>query len=288
MERDKINEYQWLDAATRGIRFGPDRAAVRAELAAHLEDKQADLRRIFPDIPPEEAEQRALEAMGDPEEIGRELAKIHKPWLGYLWRVSQVCLLAVAVWLGVLVWNGGADALFWQTGSAFPEETGGVGGFLARSVFSAERVSSVPLPRQQSVRNGEYTFTVEEGTLWTPEGEGSDHVDVQYDQAVHLKLRVEWRRPGELPAAEFDRAVWAQDELGNRYLSLEEYYYSRGNPRWGELQVLRSGIRGCTPLSADYEILVPVCSREAERLELRYTRGGADVTIPIVLRGDQE
>ena len=40
---------QWLDAATRGIRFGPDRRAVRAELEAHLEDKALDLQRIFPD-----------------------------------------------------------------------------------------------------------------------------------------------------------------------------------------------------------------------------------------------
>ena len=28
--------------------------------------------------------------MGDPGEIGRELAKIHRPWLGYLWRCSQI------------------------------------------------------------------------------------------------------------------------------------------------------------------------------------------------------
>ena len=40
----------WLDTAVRGIRFGPDRRAVRSELAGHLEDKAADLRRIFPDL----------------------------------------------------------------------------------------------------------------------------------------------------------------------------------------------------------------------------------------------
>ena len=56
---------QWLDEAVKGIRFGPDRAAVRAELEAHLEDKQADLRRIFPDMTAEEAETRTLEDMGD-------------------------------------------------------------------------------------------------------------------------------------------------------------------------------------------------------------------------------
>ena len=40
----------WLDRAAGLIRFGPDRAEVRAELRAHLEDKTADLRRIFPDM----------------------------------------------------------------------------------------------------------------------------------------------------------------------------------------------------------------------------------------------
>lgn len=99
MERDHFNEYRWLDAATRDIRFGPDRKAVRAELYAHLEDKRADLRRIFPDISPEEAERRAVESMGDPEEIGRELAKLHKPWLGYLWVVSRVLAVAACLWL---------------------------------------------------------------------------------------------------------------------------------------------------------------------------------------------
>ena len=56
MERDQMNGFQWLYIATRGIRFRPDREAARAELAAHLEDKQADLQRIFPDLSPEEAE----------------------------------------------------------------------------------------------------------------------------------------------------------------------------------------------------------------------------------------
>ena len=82
MERDQMNGFQWLYIATRGIRFRPDREAARAELAAHLEDKQADLQRIFPDLSPEEAERRAVESMGDAWEVRKQLAKIHKPWLG--------------------------------------------------------------------------------------------------------------------------------------------------------------------------------------------------------------
>ena len=50
MEKKGAAALRWLDTAVKGVRFGPDRAAVRAELEAHLEDKEADLRRIFPDM----------------------------------------------------------------------------------------------------------------------------------------------------------------------------------------------------------------------------------------------
>ena len=72
---------RWLDTAVSGIRFGLDRKEVRAELEGHIEDKMADLRRVFPDIPPDEARDRALSSMGNPEELKEELARVHRPWL---------------------------------------------------------------------------------------------------------------------------------------------------------------------------------------------------------------
>lgn len=90
---------QWLDTATAGVRFGPDRRAVSEELAAHLEDKAADLRRIFPDMTEDEVWERATSEMGDPAEIGKALARLHKPWLGYLWRASQVLMAVGFLWL---------------------------------------------------------------------------------------------------------------------------------------------------------------------------------------------
>ena len=98
MDRQLNRMQQWLDTAVGGIRFRPDRKAVREELQAHLEDKAADLRRIFPDMTGEEAAERAVEEMGDAAEIGTELARLHKPWLGYLWTASRVLLgLALAL-----------------------------------------------------------------------------------------------------------------------------------------------------------------------------------------------
>ena len=66
-----------------------------------MEDKAADLQRIFPDISREEAEERTLSEMGDPAEIGKKLARIHKPWLGWLWQFSRFLALAALLLLAV-------------------------------------------------------------------------------------------------------------------------------------------------------------------------------------------
>ena len=96
---DKRNTPQsWLDTAVSGIRFGPDRARVRIELLQHMEDKASGLQRSFPDIDPLEAQERAITAMGDPEEVRAALAKVHKPWLGWLWQASRV-----ALWVAVCI-----------------------------------------------------------------------------------------------------------------------------------------------------------------------------------------
>ena len=42
-----MGSYSWLNIATSGIAFGPDREAVRQELQQHIEDKAMDLARIF-------------------------------------------------------------------------------------------------------------------------------------------------------------------------------------------------------------------------------------------------
>lgn len=86
----------WLTTAVSGIKFPYDREEVRQELADHFEDKTYDLMRIFPDISSERAEEMALERMGDAEEMKEELARIHKPFAGYLWAVS-IWLLMLAV-----------------------------------------------------------------------------------------------------------------------------------------------------------------------------------------------
>ena len=108
-----MNRNYWLDAATREIRFGPDRRRVRQELEDHILDRiEAAKDRGLSD---HEAEEAAVEAMGDPGPVARELGRLHRPWLGYLWRASQVLLVVLALCIAANwtyfrnFWNSGPD-----------------------------------------------------------------------------------------------------------------------------------------------------------------------------------
>ena len=97
-----MNVEHWLSVATAEIRFPPDQKAVRRELEGHLEDKKAAYlaqgRTLF------EAETAATEDMGDPEELAKELGRIHRPWWGYIWRASKVLLILVLIMTVTELW----------------------------------------------------------------------------------------------------------------------------------------------------------------------------------------
>lgn len=97
MERKDERLERWLDMATRKIGYRPDRSAVRRELAEHLEDKISDLEGRWPDMAWEEARDRALDQMGDPAEIGRNMSKIHNPWWGWALDICHVVLTIMVV-----------------------------------------------------------------------------------------------------------------------------------------------------------------------------------------------
>ena len=186
---------QWLDRATAGIRFKPDREEVRAELEAHLEDKALDFQRIFPSLTEEEAQERAAAEMGDPEEIGRELAKLHKPWLGYLWRASQITL-GVVLAVGVCQIGG----WLWTQVTA-PNVGGTQDSWAVEIPFSGGTVQA-----------GKYTIQAE-GTLCLLE-EGDDLGT----------LEVAWRAssPRFWESPSYNEYWWAEDDQGNVYISRAE------------------------------------------------------------------
>ena len=101
-----------------------ERASVREEIDGHIEDHMADLLAL--DYPEDLAEQRALSAMGDPEEVGKAISRQYSPfWLaaGRL-AAAALVLLALMVLTNAQSWAGlMADNLQarWAPGSAVPE-----------------------------------------------------------------------------------------------------------------------------------------------------------------------
>ncbi|MGI6627929.1 MAG: hypothetical protein ACOX4K_06245 [Bacillota bacterium] len=86
------NEFEnWCEKACSYIRFKPDRQAVKQELLWHMEDKREAMSTTerAGKGAGEEIEKAVIEAMGDAHEIGKALAKEHKPWLGWIWLASR-------------------------------------------------------------------------------------------------------------------------------------------------------------------------------------------------------
>ena len=98
---------QFCDQVVRRVRWFPARGAIAAELRAHLEDHAAAL--MERGIPEEEAAEQAVAAMGDPEELGRQLNRAHPPLLCFSVLVTNIilALLFIAFSFALIsqVWN---------------------------------------------------------------------------------------------------------------------------------------------------------------------------------------
>lgn len=97
-----------------------ERAAVRAEIDAHMEDHVCDLLDLG--YSPELAEERTMSFMGDPEEVGRELDKQYP--LGWL-AVGRMALtltvaLCIAAFLGAGMLLNAWDSITYRV---FPPES---------------------------------------------------------------------------------------------------------------------------------------------------------------------
>lgn len=100
---------QWLDTATSQIRFPPDRKRVWLELEDHMLDRIDAARERGMDW--QEADDAAIEAMGDPEPLARELGRLHSPWLGRLWYLSRVLAISALILLVL----GSVSGDFWSS-----------------------------------------------------------------------------------------------------------------------------------------------------------------------------
>lgn len=221
MEIQYKSPEDWLDTAVSGIRFAPDREEVREELRAHISDKMDDLERIFPGIPPGELRERALAGMGDPEELRTALARVHRPWLGYLWRASQVLLAATVLlaawnWAGIgRVFSGGSATNYREKREEYRER---FPDSLEESAPERNRVLAVGAGTGP-VTAGDYTFSVTRASLFRMEPENPEDGGCYY--VVFFTLRGTGGAPWALPAEDLGRWVQARDSRGRLYRGKE-------------------------------------------------------------------
>ena len=84
---------RYCDAVCLHIRSRTGRADAYRELRDHLEDHSAAL--AARGVPDREAQVQAVEAMGDPQEIGRQLDRCHSPLLPRLSKIFALCACAL-------------------------------------------------------------------------------------------------------------------------------------------------------------------------------------------------
>lgn len=197
--------YTWLNVATSGIRFGPDRNAVRAELQEHIEDKTLDLLRIFPDMDEAAAGERALASMGDAWELKKELARVHRPWLGYLWRVTQVLVWGAAACFLFLLLKDGLEAVprQWQQNQ---EALAAGRALYGDGVPDWEGEQLAVYRVDGEARLGRAAVSVSRAARWRERS----------GDCLYLRLRITWDRLWETNSMAIG-CLWAEDDLGNTY-----------------------------------------------------------------------
>lgn len=264
---------QWCDAAVSYIRFPPDRPPVRQELLEHMQDKYDGY--IQESMAPAQAESRVTKEMGEARETGLLLRKIHKPYLGWVWRATQwvlVIALILAVYNGVqwardLYISDGPPLLGaknWYETTTYEYDRG-----------SSERV--LYLEPNCSDRSDGYTFTVTKVAYW--EGTYTDEDGTRDINSFYFLLEVTNPRPW---AGYTDAPRWfyAVDSLGNYYDSCYEYD--------GESPALRGNAAQTGLFTDTWNIwATSYVSQDADWLELRYDRDGRDISLRIDLTGGE-
>ena len=244
----------WCQAATEKIRYGPDRKAVSQELMAHLEDHRDAL--MAQGMSKEEAERKAVTAMGSASEIAPQLAAIHSPWLGYLLSIVRAATVITALF-----------TIFYCMVTL---------GSFAHNIVSANRFDSLPAnfgpldyydhPNVRDASDGRYYQVTEAGYS---KAEAELYAEIRTIYWPHFRYMNGF--------VDF----WAVDSFGNYYVSIREAAYD-DIPR-----IKRAGY-ATSECIAHYTFILSDFHCEAEWVELHYDRDGRDIVLRIDLTGGGE
>lgn len=83
------------------VKFPYDRQSIRKELEDHITEKTEYYCDQGYDL--DKAEEIAIDDMGDSREIGTELNEQHNPIIGWIWRVSSVCVKLLSFIAGFIL-----------------------------------------------------------------------------------------------------------------------------------------------------------------------------------------
>lgn len=258
----------WCDTAVSFIKYQPDRLRVREELLAHMEDKFDALSATG--MLPGDAEAEVLRAMGNAAEVAKELSKIHKPFLGYVLRITKWALIISII--AMLISLAGFSSRVY------------IGDDDVWGIFSREETENNYYTKRLypniSASSDGYTFTVTRAAeifyLHTTD-DGTQNKGYSF----HFTVTAFNPRPWAVHT-DILREFYAIDSLGNYYYSSWEYGYTDepailGNPT-------RTGY-----FTTSHEMwLSNYVSHDAEWIELRYDRAGRNIVLHIDLTGGAE
>ncbi|WP_204834352.1 permease prefix domain 1-containing protein [Oscillibacter valericigenes] len=221
---------------------GDERAAIQAELEGHIEDHMEGLMELGYDEAL--AEQRTLDAMGDPKEVGRELNRQYTGWPFVLLSRAAVLLTAVLciqALLGIGILGNLWDSVVARVWPKNFEELEAV------TPAATERLDiRIPV--------GNDVLRVYQVSRVTREGV----------PAVGISLCAYDRLPGGVVSGQLLAGVWIEDQRGN-VLKWQSNGQGRGN------------------FGAHYQLrYVPVEEADTS-VTLRYARFGEDIAVEIPL-----
>ena len=94
---------EWVKSAVGQLPFAKDRKALTRELTAHIEDRKAAL--MDAGCPAEQAEEKAVAAMGDPKETAEELRDAMVSWMNWVILLLRLTALVLAVMVGLHLYD---------------------------------------------------------------------------------------------------------------------------------------------------------------------------------------
>jgi hypothetical protein len=263
----------WCDAATARMRYRPDRARVRAELMAHMEDRRDAL--AAAGMPLREAEAETVRAMGDADEVAAQLAWIHRPFWGYVLTATKV-LLVLSLLAAALALPGFRNRL--SIVRDLPDNALYARCYDAAGADADHRCTRDLRPGVSASSDG-WTFTVTRALEWYYSDTDGDAHDLS-GYLFYFIVEATNPRPWAVHT-DILREFSAVDSLGNRYAAFWEQGFTdepavRGNP-------CRTGCLTTSHLMW----LDNYVSQDADWIELRYDRAGRDIRLRIDLTGGE-